>query len=47
METASLDMDQNINLASWNRPRSTEELVDFISRRHAALTEDFDIDDNL
>lgn len=33
----ALAAESNINLATWNRPRSDEELRDFISNRHLRL----------
>ena len=45
METASFSIEQNNALATWNRPRTTEELLGFISTRHASLPEDIELDD--
>lgn len=33
-----------LNLATWNRQRSTEELQAFVSTRHAALPDDTEIE---
>ena len=32
-----------LDLATWNRPRSDEELHDFVTRHHAALPDDTEI----
>lgn len=32
-----------LGLATWNRERSSAELQDFISRKHAALPDDTEI----
>lgn len=47
METAHLNMEQSNLVATWNRPRTTEELLGFISTRHANLPDDIDFDDVL
>ena len=33
-----------LNLASWNRPRTSEELQDFITTHHANLPDDTEIE---
>ena len=33
-----------LGLASWNRPRTSEELQTFITSRHAALPDDSEIE---
>ena len=35
----NMSPESNIELASWNRPRSTEQLLDFISRREAEIAD--------
>lgn len=42
MESATLNMDQNLELATWNRVRTSEELINFITQRHADLPDDID-----
>jgi hypothetical protein len=42
MESATLNMDQNLELATWNRARTSEELINFITQRHADLPNDID-----
>lgn len=32
-----------LDLATWNRPRSDEELHDFVTRHHAALPDNAEI----
>ena len=32
-----------LDLATWNRPRSDEELHEFITRHHAALPDNIEI----
>lgn len=44
MKTASLAASKNILLATWNRPRTSEELMSFISRRQASLPSGPDLD---
>lgn len=34
----SVTMSDILHLSSWDRPRTTDELIDFISRREAALS---------
>lgn len=42
--TQSFDNISTFDLASWNRPRSQEELVDFVSAHEDALdVADFDL----
>jgi len=36
-------MSDILDLATWNRPRSDEELHDFVTRHHAALPDDTEI----
>ena len=49
METQSatiepVTMSDILNLATWNRPRSTEELQHYIRTRHASLPDDTEIE---
>lgn len=37
--TELVTTNEGIDLRSWNRPRSTEELVSFVTGRHARLAE--------
>ena len=37
-------MSEILELASWNRPRTSEELQDFINTHHAALPVDIEIE---
>jgi hypothetical protein len=37
------DFSDSFGLATWNRPRSTEELQDFINRRHELLPDTIDL----
>lgn len=32
-----------VNIASWNVERTTEQLLDFINNKHAALPDDIEI----
>lgn len=32
-----------LNLATWNRPRSDDELREFVTRHHAALPDNVEI----
>lgn len=34
----------NLTLATWNRERSSEELVSFITSKHLALPDDIEIE---
>ena len=36
-------MSDILDLATWNRPRSDEELHDFVTRHHAALPDETEI----
>ena len=42
MESVTSNMDQNLELATWNRARTSEELINFINQRHADLPDDID-----
>ncbi len=37
-------MSDILDLATWNRPRSSEELQAFIQSRHSALPDDLEIE---
>lgn len=37
-DVESITMSDILNLSSWNRPRDTAELIDFIARHEAGLT---------
>lgn len=40
----SVTISDILDLATWNRPRSTEELQDFIRTRHNRLPDDTEIE---
>ena len=49
MDISSADIEQVtlsdiLDLATWNRPRTSDELRSFIETRHAALPDDLDIE---
>lgn len=48
METPAADIENVtvsdiLGLATWNRPRTDEELHDFVTRHHAALPDDTEV----
>lgn len=42
--TEAVTVSDILDLATWNRPRSSEELQDFISTRHNRLPDDTEIE---
>lgn len=40
----SVTMSDILDIASWNRPRSTEELQDFIRSHHNRLPDDTELE---
>lgn len=40
----AVTMNDILDLATWNRPRTSDELRSFIDAHHAALPDDLDIE---
>lgn len=43
-ENDTVSSNDDFGLATWNRPRSTEELRSFVNRKHALIPDFVDVD---